>query len=151
MSLKFPTSDTEVKTIVRGETSYEDTADELPSTQLDTILERAKGKIQLRTGATNWYSDNGLGYALAAYTCMRAKAAVENVPLSDYSLGDEELSFDPDDPESSQQLNQWAQDVKDGINASSATLSNSPNPTNSSEYIGTDYVHTEHDDTDGYP
>lgn len=151
MSLKFPTSDSELKTIVRAETSYEDTTDELPSSQLDTIVERAKAKIELRTSSTNWYNDDGLGFALAAYTCLRAKAAVENVPLSDYSLGDEQLSFDPDNPDSSQQLNQWAKDVRDGLNASSASLSNNPQPTNTSEYIGENYIHTEHDRDGGYP
>lgn len=141
MSLKYPTTDSELKSIVRGETSYDNTSDELPDTQLDTIIARAKGKVELTTGTDSWYSDDGLGYALGAYTCMRAKAAVENVPLSGYSLGDERVSFNADDPETSQQLQQWAGDVRDGLGASDADSSVGPTPTNSSSFIGGDHIH----------
>lgn len=145
MSLRYPDNDNELKTIVRDETSYDNTEDELPDTQLDTIVERAKGKVELTTGSSAWYSDDGLGYALAAYACMRAKSAVENVPLSGYSLGDERVSFSSDDPDASQQLNQWAQDVKDGLEASDADESVGPKPTNTSGYIGESHIHTPHD------
>lgn len=145
MSLRYPTTDSELKTIVRDETSYDNTEDELPDTQLDTIVERAKGKVELTTGSNAWYSDDGLGYALAAYTSMRAKAAVENVPLSGYSLGDERVSFSSDDPEASQQLNQWAGDVKDGLEASDADEAQGPTPTNTAGYIGESHIHTPDD------
>lgn len=145
MSLRYPDDDDELKTIVRDETSYDNTDDELPDSQLDTIIERAKGKVELTTGSGAWYSDNGLGYALAAYACMRAKSAVENVPLSGYSLGDERVSFSSANPEASQQLNQWAQDVKDGLEASEKDDSSGPTPTNTSGYIGETHIHTPDD------
>lgn len=145
MSLRYPKTDSELKTIVRDETSYENTEDELPDTQLDTIVERSKGKVELTTGSSAWYSDDGLGYALAAYTSMRAKAAVENVALSGYSIGDEQVSFDADDPEDSQQLQQWANDVQDGLEASDADQSVGPTPTNTSGYIGESHIHTPDD------
>jgi len=132
MSLRYPTTDSELTTIVRDETSYDDTADELPQSQLDTIIERAKAKIELTTGSSKWYADDGLGFALSAYACMRAKAAIENVPLSGYSLGDERVSFNADSPDDSQQLNQWAADVADGLDASAADTSVGPTPTNTS-------------------
>ena len=141
MSLRYPDNDTELKTIVRGETSYDDTADELPETQLDTLVERAKAKLEITTGSSQWFTDDGLGFALAAYACMRAKAAVENVPLSGYSIGDERVSFDADDPSVSQQLQQWAEDVNDGLDYSNVDSSQGPTPTNTSGYIGESYIH----------
>lgn len=142
MSLRYPKNNAETKTIVRAETSYEDLPDELPSDQLDTLVERAKAKLEMTTGSGAWYSDDGLGFALAAYASMRAKAAVENISLSSYSIGDESASFDADDPETSQQLQQWAEDVSDGLDASSLDESVGPTPTNTSSYIGTSYRHT---------
>lgn len=149
MSLRYPTSDSELKTIVRDETSYEDNSDELPNSQLETIIARAKGKVELTTGSGSWYSDNGLGFALAAYTCMRAKAAVENISLSGYSIGDERVSFKTEDPEDSHQLQMWAEDVKDGLAASSVDQAVGPTPTNTSSYIGESHVEAPRDyDTD---
>lgn len=72
---------------------------------------------------------------------MRAKAAVENVPLSGYSIGDERVSFDADDPSVSQQLQQWAEDVNDGLDYSNVDSSQGPTPTNTSGYIGESYIH----------
>lgn len=141
MSLSYPKTDAELTDAVRGETSYEDTPDELPQSQLDTIIERAKGKLELTTGSDQWYSDDGLGFALVAYTSMRAKAAVENVPLGSYSIGDEQVTFDTDDPEDSQQLQQWAEDVRDGLNGSDLDTAQGLTMENSSGYIGGSHVH----------
>lgn len=140
MSLRYPKNDDELKTVVRAETSYDNTDDELPNSQLVTLIERAKAKLEMTTGSDAWYSDDGLGFALAAYTCMRAKAAVENFALSDYSIGDERVSFDADDPETSQQLQMWAEDVKDGLDSSSLDEPTGPTPTNTSGYIGESYI-----------
>lgn len=139
MTLRFPTDDTELKTIVRGETSYEDTEDELPDLQLDTIVARSKGRLQLKTGSTNWYSDNGLGFALAAYTAMRAKAAVENIPLSGYSLGDTDVQFVDTDPDDSQQLQQWAEDIDEGLENANVDSGAEPIPANTAGYVGETY------------
>lgn len=141
MSLRYPDDDFDLKEIVRAETSYEDSEDELPSSQLDTVVERAKGRLELETGSDQWYSDDGLGFALAAYACLRAKAAVENVPLSSYSIGDEDVSFSNTDPEVSQQLSQWAEDVKTGLDATDVDSSVGARPTNTSGYIGETYAH----------
>lgn len=148
MSLRYPTTDSELTTIVRDETSYDDTADELPQTQLDTLIERAKGRMELETGSDQWYSDDGLGFALAAYACMRAKAAVENVPLSDYSIGDEDVSFTETDPETSHQLEQWAEDVRIGLDASELDENQGLALSNSTGYIGETYI--DDGDTSGY-
>lgn len=143
MSVRYPSNDSELRAAVRAETQYDDEPDELPQSELSDILERAKAKVELTTESDQWYSDDGLGFALVAYTCMRAKAAIENVPLSGYSLGDERVSFDADPPDESQQLQQWAQDVSDGLDASAVDQSVGPKPTNTSAYVGEDYMHSD--------
>lgn len=148
MSLRYPTTDTELKDIVRGMTSYDDAPDELPSSQLDAIVERAKAEVELSTGSDKWFSDDGLGFALAAYTAMRAKAAVENMPLSGYSIGDERVSFDQSPPEESHQLQQWAEDVQIGLDASDVDEAVGPVPTNTSGYIGENYLRDDPRDDD---
>lgn len=142
--MKFPKSDSELRQRVRDETSYEDHADELPQSQLDGIIGAAKGRLELETGSDQWYSDDGLGFALAAYTCMRAKAAVENVSMSSYSIGDEQVSFESASPEDSQQLQQWAEDVTVGLDASSLDTAQGPVPTNTADYVGESYIHEDH-------
>lgn len=140
MSSWEPEDDDDVFDAVRDETSYDDTSDELPSSQLEGILERAKHRVALETGSDRWYSDSGLGMVLIAYTCMRAKAAVENVPLSNYSIGDESVSFDADSPEDSAQYQQWADDIRAGLNASDLDSSSGMHMRNSAGYIGETYV-----------
>lgn len=139
MSLRYPTQDSELKTIVRDETSCEDTSDELPDSQLDTLIERAKATVELRTGSDQWYSDNGLGFALASYTCMRAKAAVENIVIESYSFGSNDISFRNADPEGSQQIVQWKDDVRIGLEASDLDDSPQLRLKNSTGYIGETY------------
>lgn len=140
MSVRYPTSDSELRSRVRSETQYADNADELPQSDLDNLIEVAKGKVELETGSSNWYSDDGLGFALSAYTCMRCKSAVENIPLANYSLGDENVTFRTSDPDDSQQLQQWAEDVSTGLNASDIDTSGTKiKPRNTSGYIGDSY------------
>lgn len=143
MSLRYPSDDSELRQIVRSETGYEDSPDELPQSRLDILIERAKGKVELTTGSTKWYSDKGLGYALAAYTAMRAKASMENVSLEGYTFGAESVTFADTDPETSQQLQQWAEDVKDGLDFSSVDTQQGVSPRNTSGYIGETYTREE--------
>lgn len=149
MSLRYPSNDNDLKAIVRGMTDYADNADELPDTSTGTgtsmtkVIERAKAKVELETGSTAWYSDDGLGYALAAYAAMKAKAAVENFAIVNYTLGDEQVTTRNADPESNQQIQEWADDVVTGLNASSVDTKQSPGVQNTSGYIG---EHSTHDD-----
>lgn len=135
-----PTSNADVKAAVRAETQYEDNPDELPDAELDTLLERAKHRVSLETGSTDWFSDSGMGLVLIAYTCMRAKAAVENASIVSYSLGDESVQLRNADPETNQQIQQWADDVRVGLNASTVDSSTRLKPKNTSGYIGETYV-----------
>lgn len=140
MSLKYPTSDSELEQIVRGETGYEETDDELDQSDMDVVIGQSKARIELETGSDQYYSDDGLGFALAAYTKMRAKASVENVSLSSYSVGDEQVSFENADPETNQQLQQWAEDVRVGLDGSELDESTGPTIANTSGYIGETYI-----------
>ena len=135
------TSDAELKTAVRADTQYDDSDDELSDTDLDTLINRAKQRLYLKTDSTEWYSDSGLGMALFGYSCMRVKSAMENIPLDSYSLGDEDVSFDTDDPDNSLQLETWADDVRVGLETSSIDAKNARLPQNSADYIGDDYIH----------
>jgi hypothetical protein len=136
MSLKYPTTDSELVQIVRGETGYEDTEDELPQADMDVVVGQSKARVELSTGSTQYYSDDGLGFALAAYTKMRAKAAVENVSLASYTIGDEQVSFKDADPETNQQLQQWAEDVRVGLDSTDVDEDTGLKPRNTSGYIG---------------
>lgn len=136
MSERYPEDDSDLRTIVRAETGYEDNVDEFPQSDLDTIIEQSKGRVELKTGSDKWYSDNGLGFSLAGYAKMRAKAAMENVPLSSYTLGAEQVSFNEADPETSQQLQEWAEDVRVGLDASSVDDDTGKMPSNTAGYIG---------------
>lgn len=125
---------------VRAATGYEDSPEELPATQLSSIFDTAKLHVSLKTGADDFFNDDGLALVLFAYTCMRAKAAVENIPLSSYTLGDEQLSFESSDPDGSQQLQQWAEDVAVGMAALDSGTKDARVPTNTSQYVGNTFV-----------
>lgn len=144
MSLKYPDDDTELKEAVRGDTLYDDTPDELSSDDLDRIVERAKGRLELETGVSEStiFSDDGLSFALVAYACMRAKAAIENISLSSYRIGQEDVEFHNADPDDSQQLQQWADDVRVGLDASDRDSPTGPTPQNTGDFIGEKYYDT---------
>jgi hypothetical protein len=141
MSVRYPTDDGELRDAVRADTSYDDTDDELPQSQLDAIVERSKGRMELATGSDAWYMDDGLGFALVAYTCMRAKAAVENISLSSYSLGAEDVEFHHADPDESMQLQQWAEDVRIGLDASDRDDSGNLQMADGAGYVGENYYY----------
>lgn len=145
MPTRFPSDRSELKARVRDLTSYDDNPDELPDSQLEGIIDQAMDRVELETGSSAWFSDNGLGFALVAYTCMRAKAAIENVALSGYSIGDEQVTFASEDPEDSAQYQQWAEDVRVGLDASDKDTHSGPALRNSTSYIGDSY--TEDKDT----
>lgn len=134
------TNDAELKAAVRAETQYEDNPDELPDSDLVVLIERAKHRVSLETGSTDWYTDSGLGFVLVAYSCMRVKAAVENAAIVSYSIGDESVQLRNADPDTNQQIQQWADDVRVGLQASTVDSSSRLTPKNSSGYIGETYI-----------
>ena len=141
---QFPDNESELKAVVRSATGYDDIEDELQATDLDSIVGQSEGRLMLEADVTEstLYNDDGLSFALAAYTKIRAKAAAENVGLSSYSLGAEEVSFDTSDPETSQQLQLWHEDARVGLDRSDADdQTDDLTIANSSQYIGESYAY----------
>jgi hypothetical protein len=136
-------SDSDLRDAVRAETSYDDTEDELPQSQLDTLIDRAKHRVSVETGSEQWYSDDGLGLVLVAYTCMRTKSSMENFAIEEYSLGNQDITTRNADPEDSQQIQQWAEDVRVGLDRSTVDESPTPKPRNTAHYVGENYVFNE--------
>lgn len=136
------TSDSELKARVRQETGYEDLEFELPESDLDGLIESAKQKVYLETNSDQWYSDTGLGFALLAYTCMRAKASIENANIDGYELGDQEVTVKNANPNTSQQIQMWADDANGGIANSNVDTSGGNQMRNTSSYIGEQYIRT---------
>lgn len=143
MSVKFPDNDSELRQAVRADTSYDDTSDELPQSQLNDIIDQALARLQLETSTneSTIYGDDGLSFALAAYTKMRSKAAVENASLEGYSIGAEDVDFKDVDPEDSAQYQMWAEDVSAGLNATSADSSTSLQITDGAGYVGENHYY----------
>lgn len=141
MSQRYPADDTELAAAVRAETSYEDTEDELPQSQLEHLIERSKAKLELETGVSSWFSNDGIGFALVAYTCMRAKAAVENISMSSYEIGAEQVDFHHADPEDNMQMQQWADDVNTGLDATDVDDSGNLQMADGAGYMGESYYY----------
>lgn len=131
-------NDNELKSAVRDATSYDDTEDELPSPQLDGLLNKSKREMYGRTGSTNWYNDVNYGNALENWTCIIVKAAVENINIESYSIADESISLTNADPEDSQQIQMWMSEVTRALRQSDVEFENEQDLSfsNTSAYIG---------------
>jgi hypothetical protein len=133
------TSDNDVYDRVYALTNYADTQEELPQTQLSVLLDVAKNRMENDTQTDKWYVEQPLGDALVAYTCIRAKAAIENFAISGYTMGDEQIQTRNADPDDSQQIQLWADDIQAALNSSSIDSSTSQKVRNTSGYIGETY------------
>jgi len=132
------TTDQQLKEAVRDATSYADTADELPDSQLDGNLADAKRDMFIETGSDKWYDDVAYGQALKAWTQVIAKAAVENINIDSYSIADEEISLSNATPEQSQQIMLWAKQSSKALDKSDVDFPNYSQLTlkNTSGYVG---------------
>lgn len=131
-------NDSELKSAVRDATSYDNTEDELPSPQLDGLVDDAKREMYGRTGSEGWYGDVNYGQALKSWTCITVKAAVENINIEQYSIADETISLSNADPDDSQQIRLWMNQVSRALNQSEAQFANEQDLSfrNTSAYIG---------------
>jgi hypothetical protein len=132
------TDDSELTSAVRDATSYDDTADELPSSQLSGLVDDAKREMYGRTGSKDWYSDVNYGQALKAWTCIVVKSAVENINIESYSIADESISLSNADPDDSQQIQLWMQQVSRALRDSEVQFEHTQDLgfSNTSAYIG---------------
>jgi len=132
------TTDAELKAAVRDTTSYDDNTDELPSAQLDGLLNDAKRDMYGRTGSEEWYADVNYGQALKAWTSITVKAAVENINIDSYDIADESISLSNADPEDSQQIQLWMGQVSRALRDAEVNFTKSQDLSfsNTSAYIG---------------
>lgn len=137
------TNDTDIKNRVYAQTMYEDSVEELPNNTLDTLLDMAKSRMMDESNLSegDWFRDRSLGNALVAYTCIRAKAAVENFAVSGYTMGDEQIQTRNADPESSQQIQMWAEDIRVALDASELDTDSSNGMRNTSSFVGESYYY----------
>lgn len=131
-------NDSELKSAVRDATSYDNTEDELPASQLDGLVDDAKREMYGRTGSQQWYGDVNYGQALQKWTCIVVKAAVENINIESYSIADESISLSNADPDDSQQIQLWMNQVSRALNQAEVEFTNQQDLSfsNTSAYIG---------------
>lgn len=133
------TSDTELDERVRAETGYDDTPDELPQADLDTLRANAKLRLAVDGGVDDgWYDERALGMALLGVTCIKAKARVENYSVSSWSLGGGDVSIDVRDSDGdSIQMTEYENMVQMGMaRADSVNATHTATNINSASYIG---------------
>lgn len=135
------TSDEDLENAVRDKTSYNATADELPgghtSGQMHGIINDAKRVLYMETKSDGWYDDLAYGQALVALTAMKAKEAVENISIKSYGIGDEQIVFSNANPDSSQQITSWSNEVNKGLTESTIEIEDSSaSLSNTASYIG---------------
>lgn len=132
------TSDEELHDAVRGATSYGDTTDELPQSQLESNVDDAKREMYGRTGSEAWYDDVNYGQALKAWTCIVAKAAAENINIESYSIANESITLENADPDESSQIQLWMGQVSRALDNSEVDFENKQGLglKNTSSYIG---------------
>jgi hypothetical protein len=142
------TTDEELLAAVRDKTSYSDVPDQWPGSwdsnsseltgQAGGNIDDAKRYLYAKTGSDQWYSDVAYGQALVAISAMKAKGAVENINISSYGIGDEQLSFSNATPEQSQQLQEWSAEAEEMLNKSDVQFDKDPDIqfSNTSSYIG---------------
>lgn len=142
-SSELPTTDSELKTRVRSHTGYEDNTDELPDSELDDLISTAKARtaIAAEVDASKLYNERGYQFALLGYACIFAKSTIENIHIEDYDIGDTSISVSSDDPDDSQQFQDWASWVSEGL-GDSDTGRGGQTMRNTSGYIGEKTKHS---------
>lgn len=132
------TNDAELEKAVRDKASYDDNGDEWPTAQAEGNINDAKRILYMKTGSDEWYEDVAYGQALVSLSAMKAKEAVENVNISSYGIGNETLSFDNADPDSSQQIQSWSSEVDSALDESGINFEKTQDLPfgNTSSYIG---------------
>ena len=131
-----PSTDTEVREMVRTLTEYDDTDDELPQSKLDSQLQMAKLRLynELDIDGDEFYDDAGLGQALVASVAIYSKLAVENYSVTRWRIADQEIETSDMTETDSAQMTEWVQMYRNGVRKSKASTSRGP--TNTTGYIG---------------
>lgn len=117
--MSAPTDDTELKDMVRVVTNYD--ASDVSDPDLDTHVKVAKMDVENDVGATDWYSDSGLGQVLLYTLAIGLKASLENHYVSAWDVGDEDIEVDNVAPEDSLQYVEWNDKIRSGLDNSDAS------------------------------
>ena len=116
------TDDTELIHAVRTETGYGPELLETNSpegTDLTGLVESAKRDLALRADITSFYEERGTAVALLGVTCIKAKSAVENVPVRAESIAAQDTTFRTTDG-TSFQINDYERLVEQGLSSASS-------------------------------
>jgi hypothetical protein len=108
MSVQYPSDEADVRDLVRGLTLYEDDADEIPQSTLNTQIRIAKMRLATETGSDAFFSDDALGEALVYTTAILAKSAIENYSITSWDLGVGEIDVSGAGDAEQVQFTQWA-------------------------------------------
>lgn len=128
-------SEADLKQLARGITGYEDTPDELPASDMSTLIQVAAMNVQNDTGSEKWFSDSGLGQALLFTLSVRAKERVENYSVSSWSVGDQTINVQGAGDDEQAQFQNWNEQINKGLEASDVVTTGFA-PKNNSSYIG---------------
>jgi len=112
------TSDEELESAVRGETSYD--TGKLSNEDFTEVLQSGKRVLSLKADVTSFYTDRGIAVALQGIVMAKAKGAVENQPVRVKNLGPDDVTFRTSDG-SSLQLGQYEEMTRLGLTESEKT------------------------------
>jgi hypothetical protein len=115
MANPYPTDKSDVRELVRGLTLYEDDADEIPQSTLDTQIQLAQMKLKTLTADSDWYTNEDLGQALVGTTAILSKCAIENYSVSSWDMGAASIDVSGAGDDEQMQFQQWADLVAEGL------------------------------------
>lgn len=115
------TSDTDLVDRVRFITGYEDDPKELPSSDMDGLIQAAKSDVYSEAETTEWYDEHHLSEVLVYTTCIKCKLHIENYSVSKWSIGNESVSTLQAVPDEEGQLMEWYSEVEDNLDDSPET------------------------------
>lgn len=124
--------DSDLKSLLRDITGYDEA--DISTTELESQIRIAKLRIKLKSGSTDFYSDDGLSLALFGASAITAKSTAENYAVDSWDVGAASIDVRNAGSEEQQQFTDWAQLVKEGLMAADSSKKVLPSITKT--YIG---------------
>jgi hypothetical protein len=126
----------ELKSRVRSKTLYDDSPQELQSSELDNLVHDAMLRLDSEAGVSSFFADVHVQRAILYASCIEAKAAIENYSVDSWDVGagriDVSGAGDPDQF----QFQDWADQVAAGLAKSDeATVDDMPTNINNYAFI----------------
>lgn len=130
----LPESNSDLKTMVRGVTGYDDISDEFTDSDLDTQIRLAKMRLYNEYETEAWYADSGVTQGLLYLTAILCKCAIENYSTRRWDVGDQSFWSRDLPPEDSMQLQEWTTALNEGLESSDDVTNVSVGPALTSNY-----------------